>query len=116
MTHPEGRGVVVAVADYVGSTAGILKFWAQEGGGEYIVVTESGIFHQWRKAYPEKIFIPAPPIDSTCGCNNCAYMKLVTPEKIYTCLRDETPEVVIPEEIRKQALGSLRAMLDLKKR
>ena len=116
VAHPECKAVVLAVADYVGSTAGILQFCAQDAGREYIVVTESGILHQMRKAYPEKIFIPAPPIDSTCGCNNCAYMKLVTLEKIYTCLRDETPEVVIPEDVRLQALGSIRAMLDLKKR
>ena len=106
---------MLAVSDFVGSTAAILDFCGRDESKEYIVVTESGILHQMIKSYPEKQFIPAPPIDSTCGCNDCAYMKLVTLEKIYHCLRDETPVVEISEEIRTKALGSIRAMLDLSK-
>lgn len=115
LAHPECKAPVLMAADYVGSTAGILDFVATDDSREYIVVTESGILHQMMKAHPEKVFIPAPPVDSTCGCNNCEFMKLVTLKKIYECLRDETPEVLIDEELRKKALGSITTMLDISK-
>lgn len=115
LAHPECKAPILMVADYVGSTAGILNFCSTDPSKEYIVVTESGILHQMMKAHPEKTFIPAPPLDSTCGCNNCEFMKMVTLEKIYECLRDEQPEIVIDEQVRGQALGSITRMLELSK-
>lgn len=111
LAHPECKAPVLMVADFIGSTAALLEFTSEDPAKEYIVVTESGILYQMRRANPDKKFIPAPPIDSTCGCNDCVYMKMVTPEKIYRCLRDETPEVTIEEDIRQQAFRSIEAML-----
>lgn len=113
LAHPECKAPVLMVADFIGSTAALLKFTEEDCSGEYIVVTESGILHQMKKANPGKVFIPAPPLDSTCGCNNCVYMKMVTLEKIYDCLLNETPEITIPEEVRKEAYGSIARMLEL---
>lgn len=115
ISHPECKAPVLLISDFIGSTAALLKFTETDPSEEYIVVTESGILYEMRKANPGKTFIPAPPIDSTCGCNDCEYMKMVSLEKIYKCLKDESPEIVIPEDIRKQAEGSIRAMLDLSK-
>ncbi len=115
LAHPECKAPVLLVSDFVGSTAAILKFTETDDSMEYIVVTESGILHEMRKANPNKTFIPAPPIDSTCGCNDCEYMKMVSLEKIYKCLLDESPEITIPEDIRQQAEGSIRTMLELSK-
>ncbi len=115
LAHPECKAPVLLVSDFVGSTAALLGFTKTDSSKEYIVVTESGILYEMRKANPGKTFIPAPPIDSTCGCNDCEYMKLVTLEKIYDCLARESNEITIPEEIRRQAEVSIRAMLDLSK-
>jgi quinolinate synthase len=115
LAHPECKQQVLLLADYVGSTAALLKFSQQDDSQSYIVATESGILHQMQKSNPEKTFIPAPPLDSTCGCNDCAYMKLVTLEKIYQVLRDEQPEVVVDEEERKKAEKSILKMLELSK-
>lgn len=113
LAHPECKKMILMAADFVGSTSAIINFVESDGGKEYIIVTESGILHEMRQKYPEVNFIPAPPLDSTCGCNDCEYMKLVTLEKIYTSLRDETPEVVIDEDIRSRAEKSIRTMLEL---
>lgn len=115
LAHPECKKPVLMAADFVGSTAAILDFCGKDNGNEFIVVTESGILHEMRQKYPDKKFIPAPPIDSTCGCNNCEYMKLMTLEKIYNTLLTEQPEVLIDEDIRKKAERSIRAMLELSK-
>lgn len=115
LAHPECKKPVLLSADFVGSTAAIIEYVGVDGGGEYIIATESGILYDLRKKYPQVNFIPAPPTDSTCGCNDCQYMKLVTLEKIYAALRDETPEVVLDEEVRRRAEGSIRTMLQLSK-
>lgn len=115
LAHPECKAPVLMVADFVGSTAALLKFSGEDPARKYIVATESGILYEMRKANPGKTFIPAPPVDSTCGCNDCEYMKMVTPEKIYRCLLDEKPEVVIDEDIRKKAARSITAMLECSK-
>jgi quinolinate synthase len=115
VAHPECKAPVLMVADFVGSTAAILEYTEKDDADEYIVVTESGILYEMRKANPDKTFIPAPPIDSTCGCNDCEFMKMVTLEKIYSCLLREEPEIVIQEDIRRQAEGSIRRMLELSK-
>ncbi len=114
LAHPECKQHILSVADMVGSTSAILNFCAKDDAREYIVVTEPGILYEMRKRYPDRTFIPAPPVDSTCGCNDCAYMKLVTPEKILRCLETEQPEVVVPEDVRIRAEKSIRAMLDIK--
>lgn len=114
LAHPECKKTVLLTADYIGSTAALLKYASQCEYDTFIVVTESGILHQMQKDNPSKRFIAAPPLDSTCGCNDCSYMKLVTLEKIYNVLRDENHEVRIDEELRKKAEGSIRRMLDSK--
>lgn len=114
LAHPECKKPVLMAADFVGSTAAIIDFVGTDGGREYLIATESGILFELREKYPDVNFIPVPPIDSTCGCNDCQYMKLVTLEKICRALETETPEVVIDEEIRRRAERSIRNMLALK--
>lgn len=112
LAHPECKKTVLLTADYIGSTAALLKYASTQKADTFIVVTESGILHQMQKENPSKRFIPAPPIDSTCGCNDCRYMKMVTLEKIYRVLRDEQPEVIIEESLRRKAERSIRNMLE----
>lgn len=114
VVHPECRDSVVRVADYVGSTAGILEYCGQSEAEEFIVVTEAGILAEMRKRYPEKRFIPAPPVDSTCACNECHYMKMVTLENILSCLENESPEVVLDEDVRRAAERSIQNMVAIK--
>lgn len=114
LAHPECREPILMVADFVGSTSAILAFAGTSPADTFIVVTESGILHEMHKKYPHKTFIPAPPVDSACGCNDCAYMKLVTLEKILAALETEQPEVAVPEPIRVAAEKSIRTMLNLK--
>lgn len=113
LAHPECKKPVLIVADFVGSTAAIIEYVGSDGGKEYIIATESGIMFELRERYPDVDFIPAPPIDSTCGCNDCQYMKLVTLEKIYDALLREEPEVTVEEEVRRMAENSIRNMLEL---
>ena len=113
MAHPECTKPVLIVADHIGSTAELLRFSKIDAADEYIIATESGILHQMQKASPNKTFIPAPPKDSTCACNDCRYMKLVTLQKIYDCLRDESNEVILDESLRQKAEKPIRCMLDI---
>ena len=113
LAHPECKKPIQLIADFVGSTAALLKFSQTDDAKTYIVATESGILYQMQKAMPQKTFIAAPPIDSTCGCNDCAFMKLVTLKKIYLSLKYEVPEVIVEEEERKAAEKSIRRMLEL---
>lgn len=113
--HPECKKTIVLASDYVGSTAALLSYVGKSNKKSFIVATESGILHQMQKLYPEKQFIPAPPIDSTCGCNNCEYMKLNTLQKIFLTLKYEWPEVSVDAEIAKKARRSIDAMLALSK-
>ena len=114
VVHPECKATVAAVADYVGSTAGILDYCGKVDATEFIVVTEAGILAEMRRKYPEKSFIPAPPIDSTCGCNECRYMKMVSLESIIACLENESPEIIMDEETRKSAERSILNMIAIK--
>lgn len=116
VAHPECKAHILMVADFVGSTSAILNFCSKDSSQEFIVVTEPGILHRMQRDNPSKTFIPAPPIDSTCGCNDCVYMKMNTLEKIYNCLLYESPEVTIPETERQQALGSILKMLEISKK
>lgn len=114
VAHPECRAYIVETADFVGSTAAILEYCGMSDAEEFIVVTEAGILAEMQRRYPEKRFIPAPPDDESCGCNNCRYMKMVTLENIIACLENGAPEIVIDEEIRKQAERSILNMINIK--
>jgi len=112
--HPECRAYIVQVADFVGSTAAILDYCGKSSAREFIVVTEAGILTEMKRRYPEKTFIPAPPDDEACGCNNCRYMKMITLENIFTTLRDERPEISLDEEVRRRAERSILNMIAIK--
>lgn len=114
LVHPECKRPVVLLADKVGSTAALLAYAKESDATEFIVATESGILHQMQKDCPEKTFIPAPPDDaSTCGCNDCSYMKLNTLEKLYRCLLDEIPEITVDPVIADAARKPIERMLEL---
>ena len=113
LVHPECKGPIVKVADKVGSTAALLKFSKEDEAKEFIVATESGILHKMQEACPEKVFIPAPPEDSTCACNECNYMKLITMEKLYNCLRYEWPEIEVEKEVAEKAIRCIKRMLSM---
>ncbi len=116
LVHPECKGPVVRVADKVGSTAALLKFAINDDATEFIVATESGILHEMQKRCPEKTFIPAPPNDSTCACNECNYMKLITLQKLYNCLKYEWPQVEVEPEIAEKAIRPINRMLEISAR
>jgi quinolinate synthase len=113
IVHPECELPVRMIADFIGSTAALLQFTKKDDAKTYIVATEPGIIHQMKKANPVKEFIPAPPKDSTCGCSECSFMKLVTMEKIYKCLRDDKPEIKIDPEMLKKARKPIMKMMDI---
>ena len=112
IAHPECEAPVLALADYIGSTTGILKYAEKSNAQEFIVVTESGILHQMQKASPNKTFIPAPP-QNTCACNDCPYMKLNTLEKLYLCMKYELPEITMDENLRAAAKKPIERMLEI---
>jgi len=112
LAHPECEEALLNMADYIGSTTGILNYAKTSPAREFIVATETGILHQMQKASPGKVFIPAPP-NSSCACNDCPHMKLNTLEKLYICLKYEQPEINLPEELRKRAEKPIRRMLEL---
>ena len=111
LTHPECKEPIRLVSDFIGSTAALLQYARTDSADTYIVATEPGVLYQMRKACPAKRFIPAPPSDTACACNDCSYMKLVTLEKIYRVLRDESNEILLDEEVRKKAEKSILRML-----
>ena len=113
LAHPECRNYILKIADHIGSTSSILKFATQSKNNEFIVATEAGIIHQMKKQNPDKVFIPAPPEDADCACNECSYMKMNTLEKVYLCLKNEEPEITINEEIRLKAVNSIQRMLEI---
>ena len=113
LVHPECKRPLTLLADCVGSTAALLKYAQENPATEFIVATESGILHEMRRLCPDKTFIPAPPSDSTCGCNDCAFMKLITMEKLYNTLRYEVPEIHIDPAIADRARRPIDRMLEL---
>lgn len=113
VVHPECKPFIVEVADFVGSTAAILDYCGREDLNEFIVVTEAGILTEMKLRYPTKNFIPAPPVDSTCGCNNCNYMKMITLDNIIECLENMSPEVEIEESVRERAKRSIVNMINI---
>lgn len=116
IAHPECEKPVLIVADFVGSTTALLKYSHKSDSKKFIVATESGILHQMQKDSPDKIFIPAPSIDSTCGCNDCSFMKLNTMEKLYLCLEHEQPELTLSEELINKAKIPILRMLEISKK
>lgn len=115
IAHPECEDAILRIADYAGSTTGLLKYTMNSPATEFIVATESGILHQMQKENPHKTFIPAPP-DNSCACNDCPHMKRNTLEKLYLCLKNELPEVTIPTEIIEKARLPIERMLEISAR
>ena len=116
LVHPECKGAIVKLADVVGSTAALLRYAVENEADTFLVVTESGILHEMQKKAPHKQFIPVPPEDAACACNECNYMRLVTLEKVYRCLQAEAPEVEVPADIAEAALRPIQAMLEISER
>lgn len=112
IAHPECEAAILEIADHIGSTTALLNYTIKSPDKKFIVATETGIIHQMEKASPDKTFIPAPP-NNSCACNDCPHMKLNTLEKLYTCLKYETPEIIMDEELRKKAELPIRRMLEL---
>ncbi|WP_257658735.1 quinolinate synthase NadA [Parapedobacter lycopersici] len=115
IAHPECEQELLAIADYIGSTTGLLKYTQKDPADTFIVATESGILHQMQKASPEKTFIPAPP-NNACACNDCPHMKLNTLEKLYTCMKYEQPEIDLPMDVIIRAQRPIERMLELSDR
>lgn len=113
LAHPECKPYILEMADHVGSTSSILKFATNSQKNKFIIATEAGILHELIKQNPKKIFIPAPPEDATCTYNECSYMKMNTLEKLYLCLKNEEPEIIVEEKIRVKAVKSIERMLEL---
>ncbi len=113
IAHPECKKPLLIMADFIGSTAALLKYTKDTNFQEFIVATEAGILHQMQKYSPNKRFIPAPPNDSTCGCNDCEFMKLNTLQKVYLALKHEYPEVLVDESIRVEAVKPIVRMLEI---
>jgi quinolinate synthase len=115
IAHPECEKPVLLMADFIGSTTALLNYVQKNSKQKFVVATESGILHQMKKACPGKVFIPAPSVDSTCGCNDCSYMKLNSLQKLYVCLKHELPEILLPQGVIDKARAPIRRMLELSK-
>jgi quinolinate synthase len=115
IAHPECEKPVLLLAKFIGSTTSLLNYVQKSEARKFIVATESGILHQMTKSCPDKIFIPAPSVDSTCGCNDCSYMKLNSLQKLYICLKYELPEIILPAEVIEKAQIPIKRMLEFSK-
>lgn len=115
IAHPECEDHILAEADYIGSTSGMLKYTIEDEANTYIVATESGILHQMQKSSPHKTFIPAPP-NNACACNDCPHMKLNTLEKLYNCMKYDQPEIILPEDVIVRAQKPIERMLEISAR
>lgn len=115
IAHPECEKPVLLLAKFIGSTTALLNYVEKSSSRKFIVATESGILHQMNKSCPDKIFIPAPSVDSTCGCNDCSYMKLNNLQKLYICLKHEQPEIKLSDEVIEKAQIPIRRMLEISK-
>lgn len=113
LVHPECKKALRLLGDKIGSTAALLDYARQSEANEFIVVTESGILHELEKQCPDKRFIAAPPEDAGCACNECSYMKLNTLEKLYKCLSEESPEIIVDETVAEAARRPIERMLEL---
>lgn len=115
IAHPECEAHILEIADYIGSTTGLLHFTQRDDAQAYIVATETGILHQMQKASPHKTFIPAPP-NNNCACNDCPHMKRNTMEKLYLCMEYELPEITLPDWVIEQGRRSIDRMLEISER
>jgi quinolinate synthase len=116
VAHPESEDHLLKVANFVGSTTGMINFVKNDPADEFIIATEAGILHQMAKEVPHKGLIPAPSNeDNTCACSECAFMKMNTLEKLYLCLKYEKPEIILPDDIMKKALLPIQRMLEISK-
>lgn len=111
--HPECKNTIITISDFVGSTAALLKHTINSNKNQFIVATESGVIHEMQKKSPNKKFIPAPPNDSTCACNECSFMRLNTMEKLYNCLKYEIPEIFVDDTVQQKAIKPILRMLDI---
>lgn len=112
IAHPECEEAILDRADYIGSTSALLRYVQSSASNKFIVATESGILHQMEKSCPNKVFIPAPP-EASCACNECPYMRLNTPEKLYLCMKNRAPEIALPEETILRARIPIDRMMNL---
>ena len=112
IAHPECEAKILEIADYIGSTSGLLKYTKENPATEFIVVTEAGIIHQMQKSSPEKTFIPAPP-DNNCACNECPHMRLNTMEKLYLCMKYELPEIILSDYVIEKGKASIERMMEV---
>jgi quinolinate synthase len=115
IAHPECNDAVLELADYIGSTTGMLKYTAKSSSEKFIVATETGIIHQMQLQSPEKEFLVVPT-DETCACNDCPYMKLITMEKLYLALKNEEPEITMDKETIKLAKKPIERMLEISRK
>ena len=115
IAHPECDAAILELADFIGSTTAMLKFTKSNNALRYIVATETGILHQMKKDSPEKEFLIVPH-DETCNCNDCPYMKLNTMEKLYLCMKNERPEIILPADVITKAELPIRRMLEISKK
>lgn len=115
IAHPECEKPVLLLAKHIGSTTSLLNYTKSSPAKKFIVATESGILHQMKKSSPDKLFIPAPSVDSTCGCNDCTYMKLNSLQKLYVCMKYEQPEVTLPADVIEKARIPIERMLEISK-
>ncbi len=113
IAHPECKRPLLLMADFIGSTQALLNYTIQSDKQKFLVATEAGILHEMQKKNPDKTFIPVPPNDSTCACNDCNFMKLNTLEKLYLCMKNEEPEIRIDEAIRVKAVKPILRMLEM---
>ncbi|MDD2285112.1 MAG: quinolinate synthase NadA [Paludibacter sp.] len=113
IAHPECKKPLLLMADFIGSTQALLNYTINSDKNKFLVATESGILHEMQKKNPDKTFIPVPPNDSTCACNECNFMRLNTLEKLYLCLKNESPEIIIEEAIRVKAVKPILRMLEM---
>lgn len=116
VAHPESETHILETATYIGSTSGMIDYVKQSPKSKFIIATEAGILYKMQEEVPNKTLIPAPSFENnTCACSECGYMKLNTLQKVYDCLVNETPEVVVPKQIAKKALIPIKRMLELSK-
>jgi len=116
IAHPESEEHILKVANYIGSTSGMLNFVKMSDHNLFIVATEAGILHQMQKDVPGKILIPAPSKeDNTCACSECAFMKMNTLQKLYNCLKNETPEILLEDSLIEKANIPIQRMMELSK-
>lgn len=113
ISHPECEEPILMHSDFIGSTSKLLNFIQEDHTNQYIVATESGIIHQMKKVKPEKIYIPAPPDNDACSCNDCPYMKLNTMEKLYLCMKNKFPQIIMDDTTRIKALKPIERMLNM---